>query len=489
MDASYADEKAVTRHLDEIEALESSIDPKEESKLVLKMDLMIMPLVTLLFLLNFIDRSAVGNANIAGLSKDLHLSATKYEYNIGLALFYIVYIIVEPPSNLMLKKYGASWLSFLVIGFGIVTIGSAFMHTYAHFMVIRALLGAFEGGVIPAIAFLLSRFYRRNELVFRIGMFLALGPSLSGAFGGLLAGALLKVKPIGIVHGWRIIFLVYGIVTTFIGFISIFLVSTSPTQVWWLSEKEKALAVRRLESEQIGVISGDKSTSQSISKAFRNLHTWLCALGYIFINVIVQGTAIFLPTIVKTLGTFSTVEANLRTAPPYFLACIWALFVSYMAQRTRKHGIWIMISVSFSIIGYIIFLSTTKKGVLYFACFLTYSGAVPNGPIFLAWATANSSPETQRAMAAAIVPAIGTIGSIVSTWAYLPVTAPRYTAGNALNVGCTTSAFLIAALLIWYTKWENRQREEGRRDHRLEGLSQDQIDLLGHSHPQFRYLQ
>jgi MFS family permease len=55
------------------------------------------------------------------------------------------------------------------------------MKTFAHFMVLRALLGAAEGGVLPGIAFLLSRFYRRHELVLRIGLFLALGPSLSGA--------------------------------------------------------------------------------------------------------------------------------------------------------------------------------------------------------------------------------------------------------------------------------------------------------------------
>lgn len=53
--------------------------------------------------------------------------------------------------------------------------------SFTDFLVIRILLGAFEGGVIPGIAFVLSRFYRRHELVLRIGIFLALGPSLSGA--------------------------------------------------------------------------------------------------------------------------------------------------------------------------------------------------------------------------------------------------------------------------------------------------------------------
>lgn len=88
------------------------------------------------------------------------------------------------------------------------------MHNFGEFIVIRIMLGCAEGGVLPGIAFLLSKFYRRHELVFRISFFLALGPSLSGAFGGLLAGGLVGGSSIGSVVGWRKIFLVEGIITT-----------------------------------------------------------------------------------------------------------------------------------------------------------------------------------------------------------------------------------------------------------------------------------
>lgn len=114
----------------------------------------------------------------------------------------------------MMKKYGSLWLSFLVVGFGVITIATAFVHNFGQFLAVRILLGCFEGGVIPAIAFLLSRFYRRHELVFRIGIFLALGPTLSGAFGGLLAAGLVNGTSIGSVTGWRKIFLVEGIIVS-----------------------------------------------------------------------------------------------------------------------------------------------------------------------------------------------------------------------------------------------------------------------------------
>lgn len=43
--------------------------------------------------------------------------------------------------------------------------------------------------------------------------------------------------------------------------------------------------------------------------------------------------------------------------------------------------------------------------------------------------------------------------------------------------------------LIGYVRWENRQREQGKRDHRLVGLTIEEQEALGHRHPSFRYLE
>jgi hypothetical protein len=36
-------------------------------------------------------------------------------------------------------------------------------------------------------------------------------------------------------------------------------------------------------------------------------------------------------------------------------------------------------------------------------------------------------------------------------------------------------------------RWENKQRDAGKRDHVLDGLSQEEIEELGHTHPSFRF--
>jgi hypothetical protein len=99
-------------------------------------------------LLNFIDRSNIGNANVAGFSKDLKLSVPKYEYNVGLMLFYVAYVLVEIPSNLVMKKIGSIWLAMLTLGFAIVCISTAFIKNFQDFVGVRIALGLCEGGVI-----------------------------------------------------------------------------------------------------------------------------------------------------------------------------------------------------------------------------------------------------------------------------------------------------------------------------------------------------
>jgi hypothetical protein len=72
-------------------------DPKAEAKLRWKIDLMVVPTVSVLYLFCFIDRANIGNAKLAGLEKDLGLKG--YDYNICLTAFYVSYVVFEIPSK------------------------------------------------------------------------------------------------------------------------------------------------------------------------------------------------------------------------------------------------------------------------------------------------------------------------------------------------------------------------------------------------------
>jgi len=90
----------------------------------------------------------VGNARIQGMAKDLDLVGVRFNW--VTSIFYIIYIFVEVPSNILLKMIGPKYyLPLLVCGFGVVSMCSAFVHSFEGLLTARAFLGIFEGGVMP----------------------------------------------------------------------------------------------------------------------------------------------------------------------------------------------------------------------------------------------------------------------------------------------------------------------------------------------------
>jgi MFS family permease len=145
------------------------------------------------------------------LEKDLGL--TGYGYNAVLSVFYISYILFEIPSNIMCKWIGPGWfIPASSLGFGVVSLLTAYVHNFSQAAGVRFLLGVFEAGLMPGIAYYLSRWYRRSELTFRLSLYIVMAP-MAGAFGGLLASGILTLDHFGGLQGWRMIFAVEGIIT------------------------------------------------------------------------------------------------------------------------------------------------------------------------------------------------------------------------------------------------------------------------------------
>ena len=144
-------------------------------------------------LFSFIDRSNIGNAKLAGLPEDLGID-TGTSFNVALLVFYIPYILVDVPSNLLLKKVKAGiFLPSLITAWGLVCTCIGFTKSFAGLVVCRLLLGLFEGGILGGVIIYLAMFYRRHQVLYRSGLFYCAAP-LSGAFGGLLASALGQIS-------------------------------------------------------------------------------------------------------------------------------------------------------------------------------------------------------------------------------------------------------------------------------------------------------
>jgi MFS family permease len=185
----------------EYEHLRSTFDPKTERALLRKMDLHILPVLTLLYLVSFVDRANIGNARLQNLERDLHLSPQ--QYNWALTVFFFPYAFFEVPSNLALKLLRPSvWLPLIMFLWGVTMMCMGWAQNYGGLVAARFFLGVTEAGLFPGATYLCTTFYRRHEVQYRVSLFYC-AATIAGAFSGLLAFAIGKMEGIRGYSGWR----------------------------------------------------------------------------------------------------------------------------------------------------------------------------------------------------------------------------------------------------------------------------------------------
>jgi MFS family permease len=156
-------------------------------------------------LLSFIDRVNIGNARVAGLQSDLKM--TDYQYSLALTVTYIPYIAIEIPAGLVLKRIGADTLMpTLVTLWGLITTLQGLITSFSGLLAARFFLGLVEGALVPGIMLVMSRFYKRDQIQLRLALFFT-SASLTGAFSGLLASAILGMDGVAGHRGWKWIFI------------------------------------------------------------------------------------------------------------------------------------------------------------------------------------------------------------------------------------------------------------------------------------------
>jgi len=186
-----------------------SFTAEEEKKLVRRIDLFLLPTIWLMYLLSYMDRTNIGNAKIAGMADDLNL--TSDQYSVTLVVFFVGYVIFEAPSNMILVRSRPSrYLPAIMAVWGVLTCCMAAIQSYHHLIVLRVFVGILESGFAPGILLIISSWYKREEQSKRFAVFIS-AAILSGAFGGLLAGAITGgLEGAHGLRGWRWLFIVEG---------------------------------------------------------------------------------------------------------------------------------------------------------------------------------------------------------------------------------------------------------------------------------------
>lgn len=366
----------------------------------------LIPFLFLLYVVAYLDRVNIGFAAL-DMNRDLGFSATVYGFGSG--IFFVSYTLLEVPSNLMLARVGAPlWIGRIMLTWGLVSIGMAFVRDATTFYVLRFLLGAAEAGFFPGLVYYLTQWFPMRERAGAIALFMT-GTAIAGVIGGPISSALLQTDGWLGLSGWQWLFVIEGVPAVILAPIVWRRLAGGPADATWLTDEQRHWLVDTLAAEG----AGNHAVHHDLRAAVTSGRLWLLALVYFAIVMAFYGVAFWLPQIVQALGATSSARAAIVSAVPYVVAAIGMVYVGARSDRTgerRWHvaapalvggaGFLAAAALSHSLLGALAALSVAAFGIW---------GAL--GPF---WALPTAFLRgTAAAGGVALVNAVGNIGGFV----------------------------------------------------------------------------
>lgn len=309
------------------------------SRVIRKVTLRLVPFMGLLYFVNYLDRTNIGFAKLT-MDHDLGLSETAYGLASG--LFFIGYLILEVPSNLILHRVGARrWIARIMVSWGLIAALTTFVPNAGTLYVMRILLGVAEAGFFPGMILYLTLWFPRAARARVTGWFMVAIP-LSSALGSPISGALLQYAEGAFgLTGWRSMFLFEGIPAIVLGVITWFFLTDKPSDAQWLSAQERDWLTTELATE---VEAADHEFGWSLRKSLTSPR--ILALAFVYFGVVygLYAVGFFLPTIVdgfsESFGThFSLSQTGLITGVPYLFGAVAMVLWTRHSDKTGER-VW-----------------------------------------------------------------------------------------------------------------------------------------------------
>ncbi|KAJ5765495.1 hypothetical protein N7520_005054 [Penicillium odoratum] len=440
-----------------------------ERKLRTRIDSLIMPLVVLVYLLNYIDRNNYAAAKLQGLTEDLHLTGTQYQT--GLSVLFVAYILMQVPSNLLLNYMGrpSLYLGFFVVAWGLVSALTSQVKNFGGIVACRFLLGLVEAPFFAGVLFYLSKWYTKNELAFRMSIFYS-GSLVSGAFGNLIAAGILHgLKGKRGMSAWQWLYIIEGSITVCVGILIVCLLPDFPETWKLLSPEMRRVAERRLaiEAAEADVDEeGGISQLKGLKMAMTDIKTYVLALAYMCITG-AAGFQNFFPTLVKTLGYNDTISL-LLVAPPYVFMVFYSLSHSWISDKLQVRFWFFVYPIVITIVGFVIFMTVGSFGPRYFSMFLMVFVFAQNGTLFSWIANAIPRPPAKRAAAYAFINSIGNSASIWTPYTYFANEAPYYRTALGICIALQAIGGMCALFMYLNLRMLNKRQELlENEDHQL----------------------
>jgi MFS transporter, ACS family, tartrate transporter len=304
----------------------------------------LIPLLFVSYVIAYIDRVNVAFAKLT-MSKDLPAFDNDV-IGTGAGLFFLGYFLLEIPGTLMVERFSArKIIARIMISWGIIAGLTAFVATPAQFYGARFLLGLAEAGFFPGVIIFLTRWFPARDRARALALFLMATP-IAQVVSPLVCNPLLKFGMKEVVagktvthallfglHGWQLVFLLWGIPAIVLGVLVLVLLADWPRDATWLSGDEKLALQSEIERERLTLSAKQHMT---LLQALRQPKVLLLAAAYFFVVTANYGTEFFLPSILERWFhlKLDTLTVFMVVPPVATLGAQW--FVGFNSDRTRE---------------------------------------------------------------------------------------------------------------------------------------------------------
>jgi MFS transporter, ACS family, tartrate transporter len=324
------------------------MDRTLERSALRKVYLRLLPFAILSYVLAYVDRI---NVSFAGLTmrEDIGMSAGTFGFAVG--MFYWGYFIFEVPSNVILEKIGARiWIARIMITWGILAGATAMVTGPTSFAIVRFLLGVAEAGFFPGIILYFTYWFPSHHHARIVSGFLV-GLPVAVAVGAPISTGLLALDGLFGLKGWQLMYIAEAIPTVVIGVLTYFVLTDRPEQAKFLTADERNWLVTRIAAERRATESVRKFT---LWEALYNPKVLLLALNYIGIVTASLGMLIFIPQMIKSLGSYSNMTVGWLTMIPYLCGAVAMVVWGRISDRMNERRWNLFFGCVLSTVGLVI---------------------------------------------------------------------------------------------------------------------------------------
>ncbi|THX51312.1 putative MFS allantoate transporter, partial [Aureobasidium pullulans] len=475
--------KAFASHQGEV----IELDEATNKRLLRKIDWNLMPVMCIVYGLNYLDKTTLSYASVMGLRVDTNLTGNNYQWLSS--MFYFGYLAWEYPTNRLLQRLPLGKYSAAnIILWGATLCTFAAVSDFGGGVAVRFFLGVTEAAVTPGFALLTSQWYTKKEQGSRTSIWFSFN-GFAQIFGGLVAYGIAKGTRIhgSAIEPWKIIFLVTGCLTICVGAIFFWVIPDSQLNARFLSKEDRILAIERVRCNQQGI--GNKHFKMyQLKEALLDPLTWAFVFYALVADIPNGGISNFFSQLITSFG-YTAEESLLYGTPGGAVEVIALLVCGYLGD---KFGHRLLISTSglwISTLGMLLIVCLPLNNNIgrLFGYYLTQASPTPFVAL-LSLISTNVAGWTKKTTVAALYLIAYCVGNIIGPQTFRPADAPRYIPACIVIIVCYLLCIVDIVFIYWYCKRQNSKRANIRTSpDYVKAENQEWLDLTDRENPEFVY--